>query len=219
MDEKQLSPEANTDKPAELLYMQAGEAESGKTSVAVTSSVVPVLHRGLMVALSCYHPVPIMKPEPDADLDDLPALHRITEVCRFKLAEGMYSLSPQGSVQAWWKLLLTWLAVLLPTFAALYLVLLGIAYSLYPVELAALTARNIITHIGVATLVALGVGLAVSLFIVALKGFGILARNTTVSTVIAGVLLAVVLLIAVAWLMDYFSMFTWLERVKRLAGM
>jgi hypothetical protein len=75
------------------------------------------------VLLRAYDPVPMKKPEIDTESMDGPIIVAITEAMRFNLSEFMYKISPQGGIQAWWKLLVKLVFVIAPTLVIVSLLL------------------------------------------------------------------------------------------------
>jgi hypothetical protein len=82
----------------------------------------------LQVLLQAYDPVPMKKPEIDAETMDGSVLVAVPEAVRFYLSEFMYKISPKGEIQAWWKLLVKLVFLIVPALIVIGLLLSLIAY-------------------------------------------------------------------------------------------
>jgi hypothetical protein len=67
------------------------------------------------LVLYAWQPVPISAPVIDSGLNALPALERITEVCRYQFLQLEYALSRGGGVRAWLRVnVLVTMALFIP---------------------------------------------------------------------------------------------------------
>lgn len=194
--------------------------ETEPECVVVIESNGPKPARGLRrvgdTIMSCYTPKPMSEPVMPADIDDLSAIAAVTEVCRWACAWVLYTLSPRGGLQAWWRLWLIILSGIFPVVLALWCIGMGVMYVLVPIELASLTLQRVALNIGIVAVIAASVTLLFSLCVVALKGVGVIAKSTFITGTFAVIVLAILLIAGIAcgivWLESRFpGVFDWLK--------
>lgn len=72
----------------------------------------PLLAAARDLIVNAWEPAPIALPVVDAELTTLPALERVTEVCRYSVLRLEHALSRGGRLRAWVRLHLSVAAIL-----------------------------------------------------------------------------------------------------------
>ena len=189
-------------KPRELESCQVITIRpADSTELAEPNPRLPVraLQRVGMFVASCYDPKPMVVPEVVEDFDALPAVVRVAEVCRYQWNEMLYRVSHRGGIQAFWKLCFASMCIFIPAVIVLYLLGMGIAYLLIPLEFASLTLQRIAFQLASIAGLAAGVVILYSVCIIVLKGIGVVAKNPLVTGIFTVVVLIALLTAGIAY--------------------
>ncbi|MDR1492961.1 MAG: hypothetical protein LBT05_09605 [Planctomycetaceae bacterium] len=118
----------------------------------------------LVFAASAYDPVPMKQPEPHSDLPYLPTGRRVAEVLIFQCENLLYILSPQGGVQAIWKLILRTIFLIVPIEITFLIVAVFLAKIMGYLALAALSLQQIAVSLLITVVCGVVIG-AILLFV------------------------------------------------------
>ena len=199
------NPKPGEPEPCQVITIRP--ADSTEIAEQKPRSLVRVLRRVGMFVASSYDPKPMEKePEPPEDFDMLLPHERAVEVYRYQWNKMLYRISHRGGIQAFWKLLLTSVLVVMPTVAVLCLVGWGIAYLLMPLEFASITALRIAVNVGGVALVAVGMYIVIN-------GIGVVAKNQLIAGIFTIIILIAVFIAGLVWFASWLPPIpNWLAR-------
>lgn len=156
------------------------EAANRDVTVAKADSIEYVGPRSLTEVVqyvgssiaSCYDPVPMEKPVLPLDYHRMPWYERTAETLRYRYLRLLYSVSPKGGVQAWWKLVLLGFLVPVP-------VLLLVVCILWQVQLAMLSVMQIAISLAITLVAVLVIATLLMLFAKWMKHLRTSSSNDT----------------------------------------
>jgi hypothetical protein len=61
--------------------------------------------RGVDRIVGLYDPKPMVKPEVDENIDKMGVLEQVVETFSYNTSSFLYAISPEGGLQAWWKMM------------------------------------------------------------------------------------------------------------------
>ena len=168
-----------------------------------------VVVRMMSAMMSGYHPKPMVRPVIDPDFEELTVVPRVAEVCRISAARLLYAVSPEGGLQAWWKMCLAWLGGAISAVLVLSAIAVCLTYFLGHVELASLALQKIAVNLVIGALVVVAGTAIFALVNILIHGAWTLSKSKIMCAIITLVVIIALLVVGLAfgleWLDSRFS--------------
>jgi cation transport ATPase len=132
-------------------------------------SIGQVIFRIKNKVVGLYNPQPMAKPEVDKDIDKMGALEQIHETICYSWDSIVYAISPEGGLQAWWKMMFRLTLFCLPVGILFVLATFMLAWGTGYLEAATKAIQHAVESIGLTVLYAVAIAFFISSVVIFAK--------------------------------------------------
>ncbi|MDR0577549.1 MAG: hypothetical protein LBI87_08475 [Candidatus Accumulibacter sp.] len=116
-----------------------------------------------------YDPIPMTKPEVDKNFEKMGAIEQITESLSYNASAFLYAISPEGGLQAWWKMMIRLTLFCLPVGIFFMLATFTLAWGTGYLEAATRAIQHAMESIALTVLYAVATAFFISSVVIFVK--------------------------------------------------